>query len=65
MSYSVKTPCGNCTKIGQCVDGTIISYAVYALHGLGEGKGHLGAGLISIDCCNFEGPKEQENKKAT
>jgi hypothetical protein len=59
MSYSVKTPCGSCVKFGKCVDGIIIAYAVYALHALGEAKGHLGAGSVDLNCTHLEEPKEK------
>lgn len=61
MSYSVNTECENCLKKRMCVDKTVISYAVFALHELGNEKGHCGAGSVDLKCQNLvEGKKEDK-----
>ena len=60
MSYSVNTPCWNCTKApgngGNCRD------EQHILDGIIEkvyvGEEHQGSGQILVSCCNHDLPKQ-------
>ena len=53
MSYSLMRDCQNCMKQSKCIDANILEGAVYAIHQAGQEKGHLGRGVISLECQNF------------
>ena len=50
MSYSLEEKCFTCTKKEKCSDGQIIRGAIDTIHQLGEEKGHLGYGVVRLDC---------------
>ena len=63
MSYSLNTPChnypssspegqGDCVKKDTCTDRHVLYGAVCAIHQMPFGVGHLGAGSITLTCCN-------------
>jgi hypothetical protein len=60
MSYSVTTPCRDCTKKKGCTDGIVIAGAVQGIiHQMPFGVSHLGSGSITLNCSNkTEIPKE-------
>jgi hypothetical protein len=62
MSYSVNTKCFGCVKKNKCVDEAVIKHAVYALHEIGQDKGHLGAGSVDLSCGNLEEPKVKDQE---
>lgn len=65
MSYSFHHPCytpemerdKNCKFVEKCLDRHFLDNAINSIHLLGQGNGHLGAGIIRLECQNFE-PKE-------
>lgn len=55
MSYSVNTPCVDCTKRTACTDGIVIRGAVQGIiHQMPFGVGHLGSGSVTVECHNKE-----------
>lgn len=54
MSYSLNTPCNDCTKISICTDRAVLSGAVEGIHRMPFGVGHHGAGSIDLNCCNYK-----------
>ena len=57
MSYSVNSPCWNCSKETTCTDREKIGEAVNQIHnepaGLGDGNPHGGSGMIVLYCTNI------------
>jgi len=55
MSYSLLgTDCFRCKKFDSCSDYHNIRGAIDTIHMVGNGKGHLGGGSVTLDCQNFE-----------
>ena len=59
MSYSFFEKCFNCKNGGDdykspCIDKVILSDAINTIHRVGNKRGHLGSGKITLDCANFE-----------
>jgi hypothetical protein len=54
MSYTVNTPCGDCIKKKEgCSDGIVVTGAVQGIiHPMIFGKGHQGAGSVTLECVN-------------
>lgn len=57
FSYSLKRPCGNCTKKVQCLDSSFVMAAISGIHSVNytdaQRQAHLGGGTIEIQCCSF------------
>jgi len=55
MSYSLSSKCGQCIKEGKCTDKNFIEGAISGIHSVWPSeKGHLGSGIVFLDCQNFE-----------
>lgn len=56
MSYGLfsKPGCFLCARWEKCVDFTVLSGALNAIHSLKKQKGHLGSGSITLECARFE-----------
>ena len=54
MSYSLETPCINCDKGDKCTDQASIAGAISGIHQMPYGVGHLGAGIIKLECSNVQ-----------
>lgn len=50
MSYSLYTPCNQCTKKGKCTDEANLRKGVEAIHNTRIGEGHEGSGYIMMMC---------------
>jgi hypothetical protein len=60
MSYSLEHKCygsQECTHADKCIDRYFIDNAIQNIHVLDRERGHLGAGIVKIECQNFE-PKD-------
>jgi len=74
MSYSLERKCHNCKFHDECTDRSFLNAAIQGIHQVGEmsnqeqGKylrrGHLGAGIITLDCQNFENISQDETNSA-
>lgn len=67
MSYSLETKCFDCTKRITCADWVIFSGAIQTVHSCPDGASgwHRGAGVIRLECFNFEMlPSIQEDPKS-
>lgn len=57
MSYSLESPCGNCTKNEDCADGKILEEARNLIHssprGLSPDSWHQGSGTIRHECSQY------------
>lgn len=63
MSYSLDSQCSSCHKQDKCVDQYFVQAAIFGIHSVNGwsckdsalmNRGHLGGGVIKIDCQNFE-----------
>lgn len=54
MSYSLLSKCHLCKKEKVCVDYYFIDGARCGIHQAGQERGHLGSGVITIECQNFK-----------
>lgn len=55
MSYGFNHPCdapAPCLKREKCTDRASIYGAICGIHQMPSGTGHLGAGTITLACCN-------------
>ena len=60
MSWGINNKCYTCKKYDEkCLDAPIIERAIDVIHLIGFERGHLGAGLIVMECQNFEEKKEE------
>jgi hypothetical protein len=70
MSYSVEKKCEQCDLEDKCVDRFFLEGAVSGIHSSTgysaktkayTNRGHLGAGVIKLDCSNFvqQPPKQK------
>lgn len=59
MSYGLESKCVNCEKADKCIDLQIVTGAVFTIHSIGNLKGHLGGGVISLNCGGFKAKKEE------
>jgi len=50
MSYSLNTPCYNCSKVKTCSDQIEIRVAIDKIHNTSKVNGHQGAGQIVLAC---------------
>ena len=50
MSYSVSSPCYDCTKKETCTDEKDLREAVTTIHSKTKDTGHQGAGQIVLAC---------------
>ena len=65
MSYSINQKCWKCEKRVRCVDLNIVEGAVQTIHSLDINHGHLGGGVIVLECQNFvESPQAQTGVKS-
>lgn len=66
MSYSLNRKCGTCKKKVECLDSTIVMGAISTIHSANytdaQRQVHLGAGTITIDCCNYQNEKVEESQ---
>lgn len=58
MSYSFMQKCFECQKGGEeykseCIDKIILQNAINSIHQIGNQRGHLGAGVITLECQYF------------
>ena len=55
MSYSLDSKCGKCEKKDKCLDVHFLEGAINGIHSVWpQEKGHLGSGVIKLECQNFE-----------
>ena len=58
MSYCLVRKCGTCKKKVQCMDSSFVQAAIAGIHSANytdaQRQVHLGAGSITIDCCNYQ-----------
>jgi hypothetical protein len=59
MSYCLEEKCWNCKKKDKCNDRHFINNAIQSIHILNQDQGHLGGGIIRLDCSNIEEVEEQ------
>jgi hypothetical protein len=50
MSYSLNTPCYNCSKEKTCSDRIDIKVAIDTIHNTSKVNGHQGAGTVVLAC---------------
>lgn len=50
MSYSLNTPCYNCTKKETCTDQAKVQAAITNIHHTTKENGHQGSGTIVLAC---------------
>lgn len=62
MSWSVENKCFHCSHYIDCVDATLINSAISDIHYLGAERGHLGGGVMAMDCQNFDRKEEEKEK---
>lgn len=60
MSYSFYNPCTDCKKNVECTDRHVIYGAISAIHSMPYGVGHIGSGIIRLDCAIKEPKGENE-----
>ena len=61
MSYTLENKCFECKRSEKCIDNEIISGAIQTIHSVAYGKGHIGAGTITMVCCNFKDKNTESN----
>jgi hypothetical protein len=57
MSYSLEFRCNECGKQKKCVDAEVLNGAIQGIHYIGLERGHLGWGVVRLDCGAFEEKK--------
>ncbi len=66
MSYSLNRKCGSCKKKVRCLDSSFIMAAITGIHQANyddsQRQVHLGAGSITINCCNYVDENTEEVK---
>jgi len=51
MSYSLNSPCYNCSKKTDCTDEAELRKAIQEIHNRTKETGHMGSGQIVLACC--------------
>lgn len=54
MSYSFNNECSACTKKDKCTDRASIAGAISGIHQMPFGVGHLGSGIVKLECMNID-----------